>query len=231
LGGLTTGANNVGIGAQAGLGITGGGNNVAIGVGTLQFNNVSDVFALGVQAGQSSTANSCMYFGINAGQNNSEANDLIFGGDNSAFAVARVFFGGNNYTANATTYPVQITGSAGSGSNSGGAATTFGGGQSTGNANGGQLILAVSLPGSSGSTLNTLSNVFTISGANGNVGMAKIVSATNGFYFPSNALSVWPSAPGTPGDSYIGNSNGWIYMLCSKQGSSSWSKTNLIATP
>jgi hypothetical protein len=49
--------------------------------------------------------------------------------------------------------------------------------------------------------------------------------------FPVLFISPWPTAPTKPGDMYLGNSNGWIYMLTSGPGSSGWTKTNLIATP
>lgn len=58
-----------------------------------------------------------------------------------------------------------------------------------------------------------------------------LVSAAKGSYFPTNPISVWPAAPSKPGDMYLGNSNGVIYMLTSKPGSTSWTKTNLLATP
>lgn len=47
----------------------------------------------------------------------------------------------------------------------------------------------------------------------------------------TNALSSWPAAATTPGDAVFVNSNGWLYVLASKFGSTAWTKTNLISAP
>lgn len=54
------------------------------------------------------------------------------------------------------------------------------------------------------------------------------MTATNGYWMPSNAISAWPATPRRAGDCFWGNSNGVIYQLVSKAGSLTWSKTNLI---
>lgn len=53
------------------------------------------------------------------------------------------------------------------------------------------------------------------------------ITATNGYYMPSNTTAIWPSAPVHAGDAYWGNSNGTIYLLQSI-GSASWASTNKI---
>lgn len=58
--------------------------------------------------------------------------------------------------------------------------------------------------------------------------VGKVVS-TNGYFFPTNALSSWPTAPRTRGEAYIGNSNGVVYILTSGPGALSWSATNKLA--
>lgn len=56
------------------------------------------------------------------------------------------------------------------------------------------------------------------------------VSATNGYWFPTNAISSWPTAAQAPGWAFWGNSNGAQYQLISAPGSTAWVKTNLIGT-
>lgn len=58
---------------------------------------------------------------------------------------------------------------------------------------------------------------------------ATAVISTNGYYFPSNAISAWPTAPRVQGETFIGNSNGWVYMLSSKPGGTGWGNTNRIS--
>lgn len=48
-------------------------------------------------------------------------------------------------------------------------------------------------------------------------------------FIPATALSAWPAAPRTPGEAFIGNSNGVIYILTSSPGSLTWSATNKLA--
>lgn len=48
-------------------------------------------------------------------------------------------------------------------------------------------------------------------------------------YFPATAVSAWPTAPRTPGEAFIGNSNGVIYILTSTPDSLIWSATNRLA--
>lgn len=58
------------------------------------------------------------------------------------------------------------------------------------------------------------------------------LTATNGYYIPTNALSAWPTSARTRGEAYMGNSNGWVYLLTSDgTAGTAWTKTNLIATP
>lgn len=53
------------------------------------------------------------------------------------------------------------------------------------------------------------------------------VSASGGYYFPTNPISAWPTAPRTPGEVFWGNSNGVQYQLSSGRGLT-WLSTNQI---
>lgn len=58
-----------------------------------------------------------------------------------------------------------------------------------------------------------------------------LVSSTNGYWIPTNAISAWPTQALSPGFAWLGNSNGVVYLLTSDPSSTAWTKTNLIATP
>jgi hypothetical protein len=58
------------------------------------------------------------------------------------------------------------------------------------------------------------------------------ITATNGYFMPTNALSSWPTAARSRGEAFWGNSNGWVYLLTSDgTAGTAWTKTNLIASP
>jgi hypothetical protein len=58
---------------------------------------------------------------------------------------------------------------------------------------------------------------------------AKTLSGTNGYLLPTNSLSTWPTAAASPGQAYIGNSNGTIYILTSLPTGTAWVATNKLA--
>lgn len=74
------------------------------------------------------------------------------------------------------------------------------------------------------------SALLSVTMSNGMAFFNKNAVFTNGFFVKSNAISAWPTAPRTAGDSYYGNSNGFVYVLCSGTGVT-WTKTNLVASP
>jgi hypothetical protein len=53
------------------------------------------------------------------------------------------------------------------------------------------------------------------------------LTATNGYFLPTNSLAAWPTAPATPGAAYFGNSNGVVYLLTSGLGNT-WTSTNKL---
>lgn len=64
---------------------------------------------------------------------------------------------------------------------------------------------------------------------NGIIRTAGSVTATNGYFMPSNPVSAWPATPRTRGESFWGNSNGVIYLLTSTPAALIWAATNKIA--
>ena len=68
-----------------------------------------------------------------------------------------------------------------------------------------------------------------LSSGPGEVGFGKAMNYNAaGIFIKSNAVSTWPTAPRTRGDSYVGNSNGVVFMLTSGLGIT-WTATNKIA--
>jgi hypothetical protein len=63
----------------------------------------------------------------------------------------------------------------------------------------------------------------------GNLQIAGRISATNGFTIHTNNPVNWPTAPTVPGNAYLGNSNGVIYLLsASPSNLSVWGATNKL---
>lgn len=55
------------------------------------------------------------------------------------------------------------------------------------------------------------------------------ITATNGYFLPTNTLSSWPASAPSAGAAFLGNSNGTVYLLKSTAGSTAWASTNLIS--
>lgn len=55
------------------------------------------------------------------------------------------------------------------------------------------------------------------------------ITATNGYFLPTNAISAWPTVARVAGEAFFGNSNGTVYLLTSVPGSTAWAATNKIA--
>ncbi|MDB5182331.1 MAG: hypothetical protein JWO47_115 [Candidatus Saccharibacteria bacterium] len=126
--------------------------------------------------------------------------------------------GGNLTIGNALTsvtpvgYTLQSTG--GLGSNIAGAAFTLAGGQGTGTGVGGNLVFQTAKAGTTGSSLNTLQTILTLSGTNGSASFQNSVDSTSAFQV-QNAAGVPVLKVGTTnlkvttiGDSYI-DSKAW----------------------
>lgn len=71
-----------------------------------------------------------------------------------------------------------------------------------------------------GNGTGSVSNSLTVSGS---------ITVSNGYYFPTNAMAVWPSSAKSPGESVIVNSNGYMFMLESHPGATAWVSTNPVS--
>ena len=103
---------------------------------------------------------------IGTAATNTAINQLVVGGN--GYAISNGFFGNGVTNASPSGFTLNTTG--GSGTNIAGGALTLAGGKGTGNAAGGAIVFSTSDAGSSGTTLQTLSEKMRIS-ADGFVGI------------------------------------------------------------
>jgi Chaperone of endosialidase len=183
-----SGTTNVGIGSNAGANNSTGGQNVFIGFNSGNANTTasSNVY-LGYEAGQSATGGISVFIGAQAGGSgtgltrdiciganactslpNNTQNAAVFGGASAGNAayITDVWFGSGYSDSSPKNYTLH--GSGASGSNVAGGTVVIGGGESTGSANGGPVQFSIALPGSSGSSLNSLTPIAYFDGATGN---------------------------------------------------------------
>jgi hypothetical protein len=180
--GSTTNSTGLGNGVTiAGNSSTGLGSGVNIGTGIL---NV----AVGYNATISDSLDGCVLLGadshITAGGNSvgvgralniahsgcvvlgllgasTANNQFIVGGTSASFGISDVYIGDGVVNASPLGFTLNATG--GSGTNIAGAQLSIAGGKGTGNAAGGNIVFKTSDAGSSGTTLQTLSDKMTIS--------------------------------------------------------------------
>ena len=152
--GATTSTGGTAIGASSSVTNSG----VALGTGAISDGDGS--IALGFNSRNVSN-NASIAIGTDAF--NTAANQLVIGSDSHEISQAII---GNGFSSAA---PVSLTlqGTAGFGNNVAGANLTFAGGQSTGNVGGGSLSFQTSAAGGFGSSLNSLSTVFSLAGGTG----------------------------------------------------------------
>lgn len=156
--------------------------STALGDGTEAAFASTAVGRLADASGQHSTAigahSSAAFFGAIAIGESATAtanNQLIIGGPTTDGSEVTQAYIGSGVT-DVTPANITIQGTGGSGANVAGANVTLAAGKSTGSANGGSLSFQISAPGGAGSTLNSLTTVASLSGANG---AATFQNATN----------------------------------------------------
>jgi hypothetical protein len=165
----------VGVGGYALFNLTENSGCTAIGYQALESGASYQTTAIGYNAGENSAgATGSIFIGAYAGISSATWHSLIIGGNEQYSYVTNCFLGADQQSVNAAIWgPLLLSTTEGSGLNSKGMALTIAAGAGTGNANGGTLNLAVGLPGTSGTAVNSLSNIITVSGASG-------VTAING---------------------------------------------------
>lgn len=139
---LTTGSQNIAIGDGSAAGLTIGGKNTALGSNTLMSSAGIGQISLGY--GSETTA-SCQF---------------VAGSD--GLPISDIYFGEGVMNSSASGGAWTLHGTGGDGSDSAGANINLAGGISTGNQPGGIINFWESAPSGSGSTPNTLDNIFSL---------------------------------------------------------------------
>lgn len=200
----TTSDNSVSIGAESNC--TG---NACVTIGRQAVGAFTST-ALG--NGATSSNNGSIALGNNA--TTTAANQMVVG--SSGTAISQVVIG--NGVTNATPTSLLLQTTSGSGSNISGGSTTLAGGQSTGNASGGNVLFQISTPGGSGSSQNALSTVGTFSGGNGSFTLQNSANSSTGFQVQNASGATLFAVDTTSGNIDIGQSNttGTLLVLDTK---------------
>jgi hypothetical protein len=172
----------VGVGGYALFNLTENSACTAIGYQALKSGASYATTAIGYNAGENSAgATGSIFIGADAGISCTTWHSLIIGGNEQDSYVTNCFLGADQQSVNAATWgPLLLSTTEGSGLNSQGMALTIAAGAGTGNASGGTLNLAVGLPGTSGTAMNSLSNIITVSGASGVTSINGNIATTAG---------------------------------------------------
>lgn len=161
---LTTGTNNTFLGRNTGRGITTGTNNVIVG-----YSDSTNLPA---------SSTNIQHFLSGHGYRNNDASTIpstkhvfIGGGFDITLAQTTYYFGQMPFTADAASVGITFHAPSGNGTDITGASYTEAAGRGTGNGNGGQFNIATSTPGTTGSTLGTLTNRVQVSGQGAFIGI------------------------------------------------------------
>lgn len=161
---LTSGTNNTFFGRNTGRGITTGTNNVIIG-----YSDATNI---------PSASTNIQHFLSGYGYRNNDASTIpstkhvfIGGGFDIATAQTTYYFGQMPFTADAASVGITFHAPSGNGTDITGASYTEAAGRGTGTGNGGQFNIATSTPGTTGTTLGTLTNRVQVSGQGAFIGI------------------------------------------------------------
>lgn len=159
---LTSGNSNVLIGRNAGNGITTGIENVIV-----AYNDATNFPAAATNVIHNTTG----YRNNDASTIPATKHVFIGGGFNIAKAQTTFYFGQMPFTADAASVGITFHAPSGNGTDIAGASYTEAAGRGTGNGNGGQFNIATSTPGTTGSTLQTLTNRIQVAGTGAFIGI------------------------------------------------------------
>ena len=146
------------VGAGAGITLLGGINNTWVGskAGTISF------------AADHTTTNNCIFLGLLAGDTSvNGATGLLVAGSTSAPLSAGFLGRGERFAGTLTGVTFTLNASGVQGTDLAAMGFTIAGGRSTGTGNGGDVSLAVAVPGTAGTTLNAIGTRVWVRGLNG----------------------------------------------------------------
>lgn len=162
---LSTGANNILLGNGSGVVLFGGSRNIAIGVDSFNTatNGLStDNVIIGYQAGQTITSGTDNILLGNGAEPSAAgaSNELVIGSNSNPTTIAYI---GDGVTDAAPQTSFTLTTTGGSGTDIAASDLIIAGGRGTGTGAGGDIIFQTAPAGSTGSSLNALTTVATIS--------------------------------------------------------------------
>ena len=220
-----------------GQGATSGNSGVAVGSGSSGYissvavgESASTTSYYSVAIGESATADEfANAIGFNAAAHNTSIavgyraqapgqNQLVFGSDIDGANIQDAYIGSGIQSATPKNFTLHATAAcdsanvdcAGATTNGAGANINIAAGQGTGNANGGDIALQIASPGTSGTSLNSLSTVASFSGANGaalfknsadSTAAFQIQTATGSNFLTADTLNGTITVKGFTGDS------------------------------
>ncbi|HEY8108440.1 MAG TPA: hypothetical protein VIF43_00265 [Patescibacteria group bacterium] len=158
----------------AGNSASSSGSSIAIGGQSVSANNTA---ALGYQANASFAGS----VAIGREATTTAGNQLVIGGGSSFDNIQSAYIGNGVTNVAPVSFTLNATGVPAGATNTAGASLTFAGGKGTGSGVGGDLNFQIAKPGSSGTSVNSLATVFSLSGSGGNALFKNSVDAANAF--------------------------------------------------
>lgn len=168
----------VGSGASSGVNGTSLGRNASTEANAVALGNGSFANSSGVAIGEGAAAVSDNSIAIGRGAFTTANNQLVIGSANPNY-INHVVIG--NEVTNSSPIGFTLQATSGFDNNVAGASVTIAGGQGTGTGNGGSINFQIADPGSSGSTLNSLATVASLSGTNGSALFQNTTDSTTAF--------------------------------------------------
>lgn len=164
----TSASQDVLVGYYAGASLTNSSLNVGVGGRVLENagSGISRSTFLGYSAGRTNAGSISGSIAIGAEATVSASNRAVFGSGN--YPISTVYFGKGETSGAPVGFKLSATD--GTGTNIGGGTLSLSAGRSTGNRYGGRIQFQGTLPGSSGSSINTVST-FMVIDSSGNVGI------------------------------------------------------------
>ena len=198
---------------------TDGNANVVVGNGASATGGWGNQWATVLGAGAGSNSQQAIAIGSGASANNrfgiaigvdaatTATNQLVIGSNTQAITN---FFVGNGVT-NAGPSSFTLQGTGGSGTDIAGASVTLAGGKGTGTGNGGSINFQIAKPGTTGSSLNSLATVASLSGINGAALFQNSANSTTGFQIQNAAGAAQLTVDTTTGN--VAQVNGAKFII------------------
>jgi fibronectin-binding autotransporter adhesin len=189
------------------------GTDASSGQAAVAIGDSAEAFLQSIAIGASAATAGNNQIALGASATTTADNQLVIGGSTSAGSyISNVYIGSG--VTDTTPQGFTLQGTGGSGTDVAGASVTIAGGQGTGSGNGGSINFQIANPGSTGSGLNSLATVLSLSGINGAALLQNTTNSATAFQVQDSAsaalLTVDTAARSGSGGNRIkvGNSTG-----------------------